>query len=110
MVSVVRLTRTGTPDVLTIENADQAAPIEGQVWIEQQAINVNYLDVMQRKGTAPLSLPSGLGLEGAGIVTAVGPGVTDVAAGDRVGYAVGPIGSYASGQASSRRCPRRPSR
>ncbi|MGR9459391.1 quinone oxidoreductase family protein (plasmid) [Rhizobium leguminosarum] len=95
----VRVERTGTPsEALSIVNCDELDPGAGQVWVEQEAIGVNYLDVMQRKGTAPLPLPNGLGLEGAGRVTKVGPGVSNVREGDRVAYILGPVGSYASGR------------
>lgn len=98
MVSAIRLTRTGGPEVLTLETVEQVDPGPGQAWVEQEAIGVNYLDVMQRNGSAPISLPSGIGLEGAGRVTAIGSAVTNVTVGDRVGYAVGPLGGYASGR------------
>jgi NADPH2:quinone reductase len=98
MNSAIRLHQTGGPDVLHIEPVDVIPPGPGEVWLEQHAIGINYLDVTQRKGAVPLPLPSGLGLEGAGRVAAVGPGVTNVKVGDRVAYATGPIGSYASGR------------
>jgi NADPH2:quinone reductase len=96
--SAIRLSRTGGPEVLVIESVERAAPGRGEAWVEQEAIGVNYLDVMQRNGSVPLSLPSGIGLEGAGRVTAIGSGVTNVAVGNRVAYAVGPLGGYASGR------------
>jgi len=66
------------------------------VLIDHQAIGINYLDVTQRNGAVPVALPSGLGLEGAGVVAAVGEGVTCAKVGDRVAYATGPLGAYAS--------------
>lgn len=93
-----RLERTGGPSVLDKHTLAMEEPGKGEVWIEHEAIGVNYLDVMQRKGTAPLALPGGLGLEAAGRVTKVGAGVTDVAAGDRVAYILGPAGAYSSGR------------
>ncbi|MDN0073883.1 quinone oxidoreductase [Crenobacter sp. SG2303] len=81
-----------------IEEASPANPGAGEVWIEQAAIGVNYLDVMQRNGAVKIPLPSGLGLEGAGRVTAIGEGVSNVQVGDRVAYATGPLGGYASGR------------
>jgi NADPH2:quinone reductase len=98
MNSAIRLHQTGGPDVLHVEPVADIPPGSGEVWLEQHAIGVNYLDVTQRKGAVPLPLPSGLGLEGAGRVAAVGSGVTNVKVGDRVAYATGPIGSYASGR------------
>lgn len=98
MPHAIQLHRTGTPDVLTLVPVDEAAPGPGQAWIEHEAIGVNYLDVTQRRGEVPIPLPGGLGLEGAGRVRAVGPGVVDVQVGERVAYALGPLGSYASGR------------
>lgn len=94
----IRLTATGRPDVLQVTPIDEVEPGAGEVWIDQQAIGVNYLDVTQRNGQVPILLPSGLGLEGAGRVAAIGAGVTNVAVGERVAYALGPIGSYATGR------------
>jgi NADPH2:quinone reductase len=98
MVSVVRFSQFGGPEVLQIENVTMSPPGPGEAWVEQDAIGVNYLDVMQRNGAVRVPLPSGLGLEGAGRVTAVGAGVTNVQVGDRVAYATGPIGAYSSGR------------
>ena len=98
MVAVVRFAQAGNPDVLKIEQADQVAPGAGEVWLEQEAIGVNFLDVTQRNGAVAVPLPNGLGLEGAGTVAGVGEGVDNVKVGDRVAYATGPLGSYASGR------------
>ncbi|EGH71549.1 quinone oxidoreductase family protein [Pseudomonas syringae] len=98
MVAVVRFAQAGNPHVLKIEQADQVAPGAGEVWLEQEAIGVNFLDVTQRNGAVAVPLPNGLGLEGAGTVAAVGEGVDNVKVGDRVAYATGPLGSYASGR------------
>jgi NADPH2:quinone reductase len=94
----IRLTQAGGPDVLKAESVAEACPGPGQVWIEQEAIGVNYLDVSQRSGAVPIALPSGLGLEGAGRVVEVGPDVQNVRLGDRIAYILGPLGSYASGR------------
>ncbi|WP_261540165.1 quinone oxidoreductase family protein [Burkholderia multivorans] len=98
MVSVVQLDHTGGPEVLKIVSASERDPGPGEVWLEQDAIGVNYLDVTQRNGAVPLPLPSGLGLEGAGRVKAIGKDVQNVKVGDRVAYATGPIGAYATGR------------
>ncbi|MCW6506963.1 alcohol dehydrogenase catalytic domain-containing protein [Lichenifustis flavocetrariae] len=98
MTTQIWLDHTGGPEVLQVRTVDRDAPGPGQVWLDQEAIGVNYLDVTQRKGAAPIPLPGGLGLEGAGTVAAVGAGVTDVAVGDRVAYALGPLGGYADGR------------
>jgi len=96
MVSAIRFSQFGNPEVLQMQTLSEQSPGQGEVWLEQEAIGVNFLDVTQRKGAVPIALPSGLGLEGAGRVTIVGAGVSNVRAGDRVAYATGPIGSYAS--------------
>lgn len=98
MARVIRLARTGTPDVLELVTVERIEPGPDEAWIEQEAIGVNYLDVMQRQGVVPIPLPAGLGLEGAGRVTAVGSAVRNVAVGDRVAYILGPLGGYASGR------------
>jgi NADPH:quinone reductase len=98
MVAVVRFSQFGGPEVLQIENVSMPQPGSGEAWVEHDAIGVNYLDVTQRNGSVPIPLPSGLGLEGAGRVGAVGAGVINVRVGDRVAYATGPIGAYASGR------------
>jgi NADPH:quinone reductase len=98
MSIAIRLTQTGGPDVLKVESITEAQPDPGEVWIEQEAIGVNYLDVTQRNGAVPIPLPSGIGLEAAGRVAAIGPDVANVAVGERVAYILGSIGSYASGR------------
>ncbi|MBO9550154.1 quinone oxidoreductase [Pseudomonas sp.] len=98
MASRIALSATGAADVMHLEHLQPQQPGPGQVWLEQTAMGVNPLDVLQRKGGAALALPSGLGLEGAGRVTAVGAGVSNVQVGDRVAYATGPVGAYASGR------------
>ena len=86
----------GGPEVLQYRDVELAAPGQGQARVAHRAIGVNFIDVYHRTGLYPLTLPSGLGGEGAGIVTAVGPGVTHVKPGDRVAYtAPAPLGSYA---------------
>ena len=86
----------GGPEVLEYREVELGAPGEGQARVAHRAIGVNFIDVYHRTGLYPLKLPSGLGSEGAGVVSAVGPGVTNVAPGDRVAYtAPGQLGSYA---------------
>lgn len=96
MITTVTINRTGAPEVMQFEQRTVQAPGPGEVWLEQFAIGVNPLDLSQRSGAAPLALPSGLGLEGAGRVVAVGADVTEIAVDDRVAYATGPIGAYTS--------------
>lgn len=98
MGTQIWLDHVGGPEVLQARAIDRRAPGPGEVWLDQEAIGVNYIDVTQRRGQVQIPLPGGLGVEGAGRVAAVGAGVTNVAVGDRVAYALGPIGSYADGR------------
>ena len=93
-VKAVRIHNTGGPEVLALEDVDLDAPGPGMVTVENQAIGLNYIDTYHRSGLYPLALPSGLGMEGAGVVEAVGEGVTEVKAGDRVAYTNGPLDAY----------------
>ena len=99
MARAVRIEASGSPDVMTFVDTPQVALAPDEAWIEHEAIGVNYLDIMQRKGAAPLPLPSGLGFEGAVRVKAVGSHVRNLSLGERVAYVLGPIGAYASGRA-----------
>jgi NADPH2:quinone reductase len=96
MVAAVRVHKTGGPEVLTYEEVEVPAPGPGQVKIRNRAIGVNFIDTYFRLGMypSPVGLPFVSGNEGAGDVTAVGPGVTDIKVGDRVGYVSG-LGAYA---------------
>lgn len=85
----------GGPEVMRLEEADLGAPGAGEVQIEQSAIGLNFMDIYQRSGAYKMQLPSPLGLEAAGRVSAVGPDVSGFAVGDRVAY--GPVlGAYAT--------------
>ena len=95
MTQAIRMKATGGPEVLTWEDVQLGAPASGEVHVRHNAVGVNYIDIYHRTGAYPLPLPSGLGVEGAGIVVAVGDGVTGFKAGDRVAYAGGPPGAYA---------------
>jgi NADPH2:quinone reductase len=95
MPRAIRLYRSGGPEVLQWEEVEVGEPREGQARVRHTAIGVNFIDTYHRSGLYPLSLPTGLGSEGAGVVEAVGPCVTHVKPGDRVAYAGGPPGSYA---------------
>ena len=94
MTKAIRFHKTGGPEVLQLDDIEVGAPGEGQAKIRHTAIGLNFIDTYHRSGLYPLPLPSGLGLEGAGVVEAVGKGVTQVKAGDRVAYAGGPPGAY----------------
>src|SRR3954469_14609568 len=95
MSRAIRIHETGGPEVIRWENVEVGDPGEGQARIRHTAIGVNYIDTYHRSGLYPLPLPGGLGSEAAGVVEAVGPGVTVVKLGDRVAYAGGGPGSYA---------------
>ena len=94
MIKAIRFHKTGGPEVLVYEDVEVGNPGEGQARVRHHAIGLNFIDTYHRSGLYPLPLPSGLGLEGAGVVEAVGPGVDYLQAGDRVAYAGGPPGSY----------------
>ncbi len=95
MPIVIRFHQLGGPEVLRVEDLPTAAPGPGEARVRHTAIGVNFIDTYHRSGLYKVPLPSGLGSEAAGVVEAVGPGVTHVAAGDRVAYAGGAPGSYA---------------
>jgi len=95
MTGAYRFYQNGGPEVLQWETVDVPPPGPGEVTLRQEAIGLNFTDIYARSGLYPSPLPSGLGQEAAGIVTAVGEGVTEVALGDRVAYAGGPLGAYA---------------
>jgi len=95
MVKAIRIHEPGGPSVMKYEDVDLADPTEGQVRVKHTAIGLNYIDTYHRSGLYKLEMPSGIGMEGAGVVEAVGANVSDVAVGDRVAYAAPPPGSYA---------------
>ena len=94
MPAAIRFHRTGGPEVLCLEEVEIGAPAPGEARVRHHAIGLNFIDTYHRSGLYPLPLPSGIGLEGAGVVEAVGEGVRDLAEGDRVAYAGGPVGAY----------------
>ena len=97
MVAVVRVHRTGGPEVLTYEDIQVPAPGAGQIRIRQRACGVNYIDTYFRMGMypSPVGMPFVAGNEGSGDVIAVGPGVNGIKVGDRVAYVV-PLGGYSA--------------
>jgi NADPH2:quinone reductase len=90
----IRMTRTGGPEVLEYVDVEVGEPGPGEARVRQHAIGLNFIDVYFRTGLYPTTLPSGIGKEGAGVVEAVGEGVTLVQPGDRVAYADGGNGAY----------------
>src|SRR5688572_13673146 len=96
MVQAIRFHETGSADVLKLENVEVGEPGPGQARVRHSLIAVNFIDIYFRTGRYPLALPNGLGSDAVGVVEAVGPGVTDIRVGDRVGYLVGPQGAYST--------------
>jgi NADPH2:quinone reductase len=95
MAKAIRIDRTGGTEVMEYVDVEVGEPGPGQARVRQHAIGVNFIDVYFRTGLYPQPLPAGLGMEGAGVVEAVGEGVRDVAVGDRVAYTGRPNGAYA---------------
>ena len=95
MPHAVRIHETGGPEVLRWEPVEVGEPGPGEARLRHTAIGLNYIDTYHRTGLYPLPLPAVIGMEGAGEVIAVGPGVTHIAVGDRVAYAGLPVGAYA---------------
>lgn len=98
MVKAIRIHETGGPEVLKLETVELPAPGPGQARVRHTAIGLNYIDTYHRSGLYPVPMPSGIGLEAAGIVEAIGEGVSEVKVGDRVAYGSGPLGAYAEAQ------------
>ncbi len=95
MPKAIRIHKAGGPEVLQWEDVSVGEPGSGQARVRHHAVGLNFTDVYHRIGLYPLAYPSGLGLEAAGVVEAVGEGVANVKPGDRVAYANPPIGAYA---------------
>ena len=93
----IRIHSQGGPEVLQWENVPTPEPGPGEILLHHQAVGLNYIDVYFRTGLYKVpQLPATIGLEGAGVVRALGANVTDLAVGDRVAYAGGPLGAYAT--------------
>ena len=90
----IRISEFGGPEVMNFQSIDLPEPAPGEARVRHTAIGLNFIDTYHRSGLYPLELPTGLGSEGAGIVEAIGVGVTDVAVGDRVVYTGRPADSY----------------
>jgi NADPH2:quinone reductase len=94
MPHAIRIHKTGGPEVLQWEEVAVGDPGPGEARVRHTAVGVNFIDTYQRSGHYKLALPAGMGNEGAGVVEAVGPGVTDIKPGDRVAYCGGAPGAY----------------
>ena len=95
MVKAIRIAATGGPEMLELVDVEVGEPGPGEARVRHHAIGLNYIDTYYRSGLYKMALPSGLGQEGAGVVEAVGEGVTHVVPGDRVVYAGGPAAPIA---------------
>jgi len=94
MTHAIRIHQTGGPEVMQWEEVNVAAPGPNEAQIRHKAVGLNYIDTYHRSGLYPVPMPSGIGLEAAGVIEAVGSAVTEFKAGDRVAYCNGPVGSY----------------
>src|SRR5215207_6227858 len=91
----IRIYETGGPEVMKLEQIELPAPGKNEVQVRHTAIGLNYIDTYHRSGLYPVPLPSGIGLEAAGVVEELGEGVSNLKVGDRIAYGVGTLGSYA---------------
>lgn len=94
-MKVIQISRYGGPEVLEWTDVVEPSPGPGQALVRHTAVGLNFIDTYQRSGLYPLGLPSGLGMEAAGVVEALGAGVVGLVAGDRVAYCGPPAGAYA---------------
>jgi NADPH2:quinone reductase len=93
-MKAIIIEKTGGPEVMEYRDVNLAEPGPGEVRLRHTAIGVNYIDTYHRSGLYPVPLPSGIGLEAAGVVESVGAGVGNLRPGDHVAYGSGPIGAY----------------
>ncbi|MFT6790814.1 MAG: NADPH2:quinone reductase [Cellvibrionaceae bacterium] len=94
-IKSIGLSKTGPAELMHLQEVELDAPRRNEVIVRNHAVGINFIDIYFRSGLYPLDLPSGLGMEAAGIVEAVGPEVSRVKLGDRVVYVKGPLGAYA---------------
>jgi NADPH2:quinone reductase len=96
LAKIVRFYETGGPEVLRVEQADVGDPGEGQVRVRHLAVGMNFADTYFRQGYYPVPLPNGMGVEGSGVIDAVGPKCNGFRVGDRVTYTGSPLGAYST--------------
>ncbi|MFZ3572059.1 quinone oxidoreductase family protein [Streptomyces sp. BH097] len=96
MAHAIRFYEPGAPEVMRWESAEVGEPGPGEVRVRHSAVGLNFADTYFRTGLYPAPLPAGLGVEGAGVIEAVGPGVLDFVPGDRVTYTGSPLGAYST--------------
>ena len=95
-MKAIIISKNGGPEVLELKDISLEKPKADEVTIEHKAIGLNYIDTYHRSGLYPLKLPTGIGAEGAGIITKIGSNIKDFKIGDRVAYAGAPLGSYST--------------
>ena len=95
-MKAVEISKNGGPEVLELKDISLETPKENEVTIEHKAIGLNYIDTYHRSGLYPLKLPTGIGIEGAGIIKEIGPNVNDFKIGDKISYAGAPLGAYST--------------
>ena len=96
MTRIVKIEKTGGPEVLKLETIELKKPAPEEVTIEHKAIGLNFIDTYHRSGLYPIELPSGIGGEGSGLIKEIGSKVQGFSVGDKVAYAGTPLGSYSS--------------
>jgi NADPH2:quinone reductase len=100
----IRIQAPGGPEAMRLDEVEVGAPAADEVRIRHHACGINFIDVYHRTGMYPLPLPAGIGMEAAGVIEAVGTGVTHLRAGDRAAYASPPPGSYATARVLPAKC------
>jgi len=96
MTRIIKIEKTGEPEVLKLKTISLEKPAPGEVTIEHKAIGLNFIDTYHRSGLYPIELPSSIGAEGAGVIKEVGSKVEGFSVGDKVAYAGAPLGAYSS--------------
>jgi NADPH:quinone reductase len=104
MTQAIQFAAAGGPEQLKLVDVNVGEPGPGEVRIRHHACGLNFIDVYHRTGLYPLALPHGIGMEGAGVIEAVGEGVTHLKAGDRAAYASNPPGSYSQARVMPAKC------
>ena len=104
MTKAIRIDRNGGPEEMKLVDITVGEPGPGEIRIQHKAVGLNFIDVYQRTGLYALPMPLQLGMEGAGIVEAVGDGVTHLKIGDRAAYASNPPGSYSEARVMPAKC------
>ncbi len=92
----IKVTNTGGPEVLKLEDITLEKPRADEVQIEHVSIGLNYIDTYHRSGLYPLQLPTGIGMEAAGIIKEIGSNVSNFSVGDKIAYAAAPLGAYST--------------